>query len=158
MHDEVDWNEVEREARRAVESLSFLVGRWLGTGTDHGEPVRARLVVTPALAGTFLEATEQWLDADGAVTHEDRAFYRWAHDEGRLRVLHLMAPAFSADRVVFTLDDPADTEQGPGIRWDGGPLAPVVRWTSTGPDGLRCSVQHPFTAEPATTVDYRRQG
>lgn len=155
MDGERDWTEVEARALAALEPLGFLLGTWEGEGESHGRAVRARLQVTPVLGGSFLEAVEQHLDEDGGVDHEDRAFYRWEHLEKRLKVLHLMAPAFTTDRVVRLVEEEGVVV---GVRWDGGPVAPRVEWRAEGEGGLRCTVTMPYTVEPASTVRYRRGG
>ena len=155
MDEERDWAEVERQARAAVAELGFLVGSWEGEGHLHGEPVRAYLHVTPAFDGTFLEATERHLDPDGRIDHEDRAFYRYVDTEKRLKVLHLMAPAWTADRVVQLHEEP----DGSGVRamsWESGPFEPRVEWRTEGADGLVCTVRMPFTVEAASVVRYAR--
>src|SRR5687767_10862250 len=85
----------EHDERRALvlaglSVLDGLLGHWVGAGHDHGAPVTARLIVTPILDGTFVEAIETLLDPGGQVLHEDRALYRYDPDDRRLKVMHFV--------------------------------------------------------------------
>ena len=148
---ELLWALREQEAQRALAPLSFLCGAWVGEGQAHGEPLSARLLVVPILAGSFLEANERLYRPDGALDHEDRAFYRWDPSEKGLRVLHLMAPAWTGERAVEILED------GAAILWTGGPETPRVLWRQVGPDALLCAVFLPGEQGPSSVIHYRRE-
>lgn len=139
-------------AREGLAPLAFLVGRWAGLGSSHGAPLRGELVVQPVLGGTFLEARERLIDEDGALDHEDIAFYRYDVEEGDLRVTHLQPPAWTAHARVEAL--PA--ADGGGVLWDSGPLQPRVLWRPFGPDRLLCAVFLPGEPEPASLMRYSR--
>ena len=59
------------QAQQSLETLSWLVGEWRGTGTMFGHPSEATLSVRPVLGGRFLELNYR------AGPFEGRALYRF---------------------------------------------------------------------------------
>ena len=147
---QADWQARTRNAQTRLEPLRFLLGRWSGTGTSHGEPITASLSVQLRLSGTFVEAHERLLDASGALDHEDISFYRYSSTEDQLRVRQMMVPALLSERMVLVLPEG-------GIRWYEGPLGVQVYFEPQ-PDGtLAERVFLPMQKHPAVTIRYQRE-
>ena len=136
--------------------LSFLLGQWSGHGESHGAPLDAALTVQAVLGGTFIEARERLLDAQGQLDHEDICLYRYDTREEQLRVQQFTAPAQQREWLVV----PLPAEEGPqgGVRWYEGPLGVRVVFRPT-PDGnLQEEVYLPMETAPSTVIRYQRVG
>ena len=152
MKPDLDWEERGRVCRAQLDFARFLVGEWQGRGHSRGEPVRARLLVRDRFAGTFLHCEESLWGPDGALSHEDAAFFRYDPDAELVRVTHYMANGWVSEQLL------RPTAQAPGCFWYGGPMAPRVDLRPEGEDGLRVEVWLPEDAAPDTVILYRRQG
>ena len=102
-------------AAQDVGALSWLVGRWQGSGTMFGNPSEAVLEIRPALGGRFLELSYR------AGGFEGRAFYRPV-GEGRWRAIWFdnRGTSFPIEAVhsngTFTANwGSAETERGTTI-------------------------------------------
>ena len=140
-------------ARAALAPLRFLLGAWAGEGSSYGAPITGELEVALCLNQTFVEARERLFLADGSLDHEDRAFYRHDAAAGGLVVLHLQAPAWTAERRV----EPLPEADGGGLLWDAGALAPRVLWRPFGQDRLLCAIFMPGNPEPTGLMRYHRR-
>ncbi len=143
-----DWSERTRRAQIGLAPARFLIGEWIGTGATHGAPVMGRLSVRSILDDTFLEAVETSWDEDGNVDHEDRVLYRYDIADHSLRALHIQAPAWTTDRFVDVLNEPA------GIVWRGGPALPRVLIFAA-PHGLTVQVWMPGDESPSSVLHYQ---
>jgi hypothetical protein len=135
------WEERLAATRAGVAPAAMLAGRWIGEGTAHGEPVRARLSVRLLLDGSVVEARERVGD------HEDLCLYRYDVDTAQLRVLHVQPGALFEDHPVEGVPG--------GLVWVTGPLTPTVEWTTDGVT-VACAVTFPGASEPDVRVRYRR--
>jgi hypothetical protein len=141
------WQDREDTARRELAALSFLVGEWQGEGVADGQPIRGHLSATLRLRETFLEVRERLTLPDGTLDHEDICFYRYDASQQQLRVVQMVAPAWTVERPVVLLP-------GGGLRWFDGPLGPQVSLTPTS-GGLTVLVRLPDASQPAVELHYR---
>jgi hypothetical protein len=99
-------------AQQSIESLSWLIGEWHGTGTMFGNPSEATLSVRPVLGGRFLELSYR------AGTFEGRALYslvsggRWQAQWFDNRGTTFAIVAWEIERMLTSDWGSAGTEQG----------------------------------------------
>ena len=99
-------------AHQSLETLSWLVGEWRGTGTMFGNPSEATLSVRPVLGGRFLELSYR------AGAFEGRALYsfvsggRWRAQWFDNRGMTFPIEAREIERSLTSDWGSQDTEQG----------------------------------------------
>ena len=143
-----DWNSQQKVIQEALAGLRFLIGRWQGGGSSHGEAIEGRLTNRFIAEGGFIEQREELFE-NGVVVHEDLAIYRWDDTNQSLRVQHFAPPGVVNDAYVIL-----DNERS-GLRWVAGPGAPRIEiWPEQ--DGLCLEVFLPGSTEPAQTMRYTR--
>lgn len=148
MAEEMAWDERLRQTREALAPLRFLEGSWQGEGTIHGESLRGQLTAASVFGDSFIEARERLFDAQGALSHEDVAFYRYDVKERHLRVTQLMAGAWQQEQWVVPTEA--------GFRWYAGPFAAKVEFLRQ-PDGsLLIEIYDPEAMVPSGRMRYRR--
>ena len=136
-------------AAEALSFLDFMIGKWSGQGQHQNEAITGKLTVRRRLQGTFLEAHEILRNALNEVDYEDITIYRYSPTDQHLRVMQLVAPAWTSERFAFPLPD------GPGVRWFGGPSVPTVIIRPDG-DKILSVVHHPTTHSVESWMRYQR--
>ena len=144
---DTSWQQLEKTSREQLSALSFLIGEWIGEGIADGRPIHGHLIAAMVLGDTFLEVRETLTRTDGTLDHEDICYYRYDTSQQQLRVLQMVAPAWTAERPVLLL------REG-GLRWFDGPLGPQVSICPTA-TGLLVSVRLPNTPQPVVELRYR---
>ena len=130
-----------------LDPILFLLGEWVGRGVSHGEPVQGRVVVRPLMDGSWLEATEIWINDSGIAIHTDVSFYRFDSQNDCIEVIQLSE---QAHRIIRTVE-----LQPQGFRWITGPGSPQLRFWSMDM-GFRYAVTMPGDDAPVVEMAYER--
>lgn len=136
------WARRVERARRGLDPVRVLLGRWVGEGQAHGEPVTATLEVTERLDGTYVEVVETVGD------HADASVYRYDPDAGQLLVLHLLPGAVVHEHPVEVYIE--------GLTWVTPPGQPSVLLTLKG-TVLHSEVVWPGQRVAEVELWYRRE-
>ena len=139
----------QNDSAQALDFLDFMIGHWQGEGKHGDASLTGVLTVQRRLGGTFLEAHECLRNERGNLDYEDVTIYRYNASDQHLRVLQLVAPAWTSERFAFPLTD------GPGVRWFGGPHVPTVVIRLEGAV-LVSTVHHPQTHLVESWMRYQR--
>ena len=139
------WVAQGQKAHQGIEPIRFLIGSWRGEGWSQGSPVRGTLEVNAILDGTWIQATETLMDADGQNETVDLCFYRWDERSESLQVFQLYEHAHLSTLLV------EKTERG--FRWITGPMAPQLTFEKTD-EGIRYHASVEGESDPVTQMNY----
>lgn len=137
---DTSWDDRVARAKQGAEAFGPFLGRWMGTGTAHGEPASGELEALSRFDGSFVEVRERTAD------HEDVCFYRLDPDDWALRVTQLFGGASLREYNVEITDR--------GLVWVTPPGEPTVEWFFG--EELVSEVRWPGEAEPEVRMTWRR--
>ena len=92
--------------------LGWLVGRWEGTGTRMGSATTARLDVSPALGGRFVEFSYVSSGFEGRAFYRQVAPGRWRGEWFDIRGVHFGIDATVEPRALNSDWGSTETERG----------------------------------------------
>ena len=141
------WEVQKKNAQRQIEPIHFLLGDWIGSGVCEGSPVSGRLTARLLVDGSWIEAIEELVDANGDVLHQDITFYRFDSQNECIEATQISEGAHRMISSVELMDG--------GFRWITGPGAPQLRFWML-PEGLRYRVTRASEEVAAVEMVYQR--